>query len=506
MLFNSGSFLFAFLPIVMGGLALLHRFFGREVSLGWLAACSLFFYGCWSPAQVPLLLGSILLNFWIGTRLQQPDSKCRPQLLLAGVVINLGLLAYYKYWPFIVTTAAQITGQTWSAEPLELPPGISFYTFHQLTYLIQCNLGRTLGTAFNHYLIYITFYPQLIAGPIVRPHEMLPQLTSPRPRAFEWNELSVGIFLLAVGLFKKMVIADYVAAWVSPVFDVWAKIGTVTMLDAWVAALAYTFQLYFDFSAYSDMALGLALMVGIRMPANFFSPYKAVSIIDFWRRWHITLSLFLRDYLYIPLGGGRCGWLRQQFNLLLVMIIGGFWHGAGWTFGAWGLWHGLCLVVNHAWRTAGLQGRLGRVLSWGVTFLSVIVGWTIFRAPDLGTAWNVLRSLMGAQGMQLPPGWLQKMPLLTKLSITGTEDWTVFTGPIQLVVLGGLMAGCLILPNAVQLTRGSFTLPNEATLPKGPNPWFSWRPDWRWAVITGAAFVAAFLHLGKISEFLYFQF
>jgi D-alanyl-lipoteichoic acid acyltransferase DltB (MBOAT superfamily) len=509
MLFNSAEFLFVFLPIVLAGVALLHRWKGREAVLLWLAVASVFFYGWWSPAQVPLLIGSVVANFWLGQKLQTPDSGKHGWLLTAGVALNLGLLGYYKYWHFLVTTAAQVCGQDWHSVPLELPPGISFYTFHQLTYLLQCRAGKTEGTSFRHYLLYVTFYPQLIAGPIVRPYEMLPQLRATRPRAFEWSELSVGFTLLVIGLFKKMVIADHVAAWVGPVFDQAALAGPVAMLDAWVAVLAYTFQLYFDFSAYSDMALGLALMLGVRMPANFFSPYKATSIIDFWRRWHITLSLFLRDYLYIPFGGSRKGPLRRHVNLLLVMIIGGFWHGAGWTFGLWGLWHGLCLVINHLWRQTGWSARVPRLLalpsSWALTFLAVILGWTIFRAPDLRAAKHMLMSLGGASGWEIPAGWLVKLPALAKLGIEGRSDWAVFSGPVQVATLGILLLAVLVLPNAIQLTKGGFTPPNEASLPEGKTL-FSWQPGWRWALVLGILAALSLLNLGKLSEFLYFQF
>jgi hypothetical protein len=245
------------------------------------------------------------------------------------------------------------------------------------------------------------------------------------------------------------------------------------------------------------------------MPANFFSPYQATSIIDFWRRWHITLSLFLRDYLYIPFGGSRKGPVRRHVNLLLVMIIGGFWHGAGWTFGLWGLWHGLCLVINHLWRQTGWSARVPRLLalpsSWALTFLAVILGWTIFRAPDLRAAKHMLMSLGGASGWEIPAGWLVKLPALAKLGIEGRSDWAVFSGPVQVATLGILLLAVLVLPNAIQLTKGGFTPPNEASLPEGKTL-FSWQPGWRWALVLGILAALSLLNLGKLSEFLYFQF
>ncbi len=511
MLFNSAAFLFGFLPVVLFLFGWLHDRFGREAGWLLLAVASVIFYGWWNPIHVPLLLGSVVANFWLGRQLGCSDQVRKALLLTAGVLVNLGLLGYYKYWHFIASNLASVMGQSWHVLPLELPPGISFYTFHQLAYLMQCRACNTQGTSFKHYLLYVTFFPQLIAGPIVRPHEMLPQLQAERKKAFRWDELSLGLTLLIIGLFKKMVIADHVAVWVAPVFDQAARVGAVSFLDAWISALAYTFQLYFDFSAYSDMAVGLALMMGIRMPANFYSPYKATSIVDFWRRWHITLSLFLRDYLYIPLGGNRKGKLRQHLNLIVVMVIGGFWHGAGWTFGLWGLWHGICLLVNHAWHQNAPAMRLPRwfttSLSWCLTLLAVIAGWVLFRAPDMKTAWRILSSMVGAQGVEVPAGWLDKLPLLAKLGLGTRSDWVVFSGPVQIATLGLLMFAVLALPNAVQLTAGSFAPINMGAVPAVRIPkMLEWKPNLGWAVIISVMLVASLLYLTRVSEFLYFQF
>jgi len=504
MLFNSAIFLFIFLPVVLAVFGMAFRRLGLEAAWTWLALASVFFYGWWNPAHVPLLLVSVTANYWLGRRLAMPDDGGHRWLLAAGVIVNLGLLGFFKYWHFLAGNVVALFGGTWEGQLLELPLGISFYTFHQLTYLLHCRAGRAQGTTFRHYALYVTFFPQLIAGPIVRPMEMLPQLREPRDRAFRWPDLSVGAALFSIGLFKKMVVADHVAVWVGPVFDNPAAAGGVALLDAWVAVLAYTFQLYFDFSAYSDMALGLARMFGVSLPGNFFSPYKALSIVDFWRRWHITLSLFLRDYLYIPLGGNRKGPARRNVNLLLVMVIGGFWHGAGWTFGLWGFWHGLCLLVNHAWAKHGL--RLPKPAAWALTFLAVIVGWTLFRAPSLPVAGSLLGSLFGGSGLEIPAGWLAKLPWLTSLGVTGRSEWLVFSGPGQIAALGLLLAAVLCLPNALQITAGAFTPSNNASLPTAPATRLCWCPNLRWAVLTGVMAALALLHLGKLSEFLYFQF
>jgi len=509
MLFNSGTFLFAFLPLAMLGFALAFRWRGLEAAWTWLAAASVFFYGWWNPVHVPLLLASVTLNYLLARRLSLLGSQSSHWLLVAGVVINLGLLGWFKYWHFFASNVAACFGQEWHGQPLELPLGISFFTFHQLTYLLHCRADRDQNTSFRHYLLYVTFFPQLIAGPIVRPHEMLPQLQQPRKRVFPWSDLSVGFTLLSFGLFKKMVVADSVAVWVAPVFDHVYDVGHVAMLDAWVAVMAYTLQLYFDFSGYSDMALGLARMFGVDLPANFFSPYKACSIVDFWRRWHITLSSFLRDYLYIPLGGSRKGPVRRSVNLLLVMFIGGLWHGAGWTFALWGLWHGGCLLINHLSTQVGLMQHLprltGKVLSWSLTFLAVILGWTLFRAPDLASAVSIAQSLFGYNGIQLPPGWLEKLPLLAQVGITAHSDWQIFAGPAQLLTLAALLMAAVALPNTLQITRAVFTPPNQPGLPDEKTACL-WQPTARWAILTGAALTISLLHLGRISEFLYFQF
>lgn len=509
MLFNSAIFLFVFLPLTMLGFGLAFRRLGLEAAWTWLAAASVFFYGWWNPAHVPLLLISVSSNYWLGRRLALPDTGGHRWLLTAGVVVNLGLLAWFKYWYFAASNVAALFGHSWEGQPLELPLGISFYTFHQLTYLLHCRAGRAHGTTFRHYLLYVTFFPQLIAGPIVRPMEMLPQLRQPRGRAFRWEDLSLGFTLLSIGLFKKMVLADHLAAWVGPVFDNVPATTYVAMLDAWVAVLAYTFRLYFDFSGYSDMALGLAKIFGISLPGNFFSPYKALSIVDFWRRWHITLSLFLRDYLYIPLGGNRKGEARRNFNLLLVMVIGGFWHGAGWTFGLWGLWHGIGLLTNHAWIKTGFGERIPRlprtIFSWALTFLFVVIGWTLFRAPDVQSARMLLGSLFGGSGFELPSPWMDKLPWLASLGITPRADWLVVTAYSQLLTLGLLFFAVLALPNSMQLTEGHLIPSNQASLPSSPLH-RCWQPNLAWAFLIGFMLTVALLHLGQLSEFLYFQF
>jgi D-alanyl-lipoteichoic acid acyltransferase DltB (MBOAT superfamily) len=512
MLFNSPEFLFVFLPLAILGFGLAYRKGGLEAAWLWLAIASLFFYSWWNPVHTPLLVGSVVCNYWLGKRLSQDDHVSHRWMLTAGVFVNLGLLAWFKYWHATASWIASCIGLTWEGPVLELPLGISFYTFHQLTYLWYCRSNREGASNFKHYLLYVTFFPQLIAGPIVRPKELLPQLSRSRSSAFRSDDIALGVTVFGIGLFKKMIIADHVSQWVSPVFASAGGEGAILFLDAWTAALSYTFQLYFDFSGYSDMAIGLACLFGVRLPGNFFSPYRSLSVIEFWRRWHITLSLFLRDYLYISLGGNRKGQMRTFANLLIVMVIGGFWHGAGWTFGVWGLYHGVCLLINHAWSRMNFLSTLPKLVthgcSWSLTFAVTVIGWVVFRSPDMTVATRVLSSMFGGCGIDVPSSWLARMPWLESFGIGGSGSWVVFSGPVQTFTLFMLLAATLLLPNTLQLISGSFTPPNSKSIPTPKLPPVSvvWTPNIFWACAAGLMFALSILKLGHISEFLYFQF
>ena len=321
-------------------------------ALLWLSLASLFFYGYWNPKYLLLLAGSVLANYLIGLKIRSLSGQRSQAKLLAtlGIVLNLGLIGYYKYAGFFVEEIAAIVNQDWSVDSIILPLAISFFTFQQIAYLVDCFQNKVKSHSFLEYLIFVTFFPQLIAGPIVHQADMLSQFRSANSHRRNIDFLATGITIFALGLFKKVIIADNLSAFATPLFSE-AMDGTIlSFAEAWTAALSWTFQLYFDFSGYSDMAIGLALMFGIVLPVNFASPYKATSIIEFWRCWHITLSNFLRDYLYIPLGGNRNGQLARYRNLGLTMLLGGLWHGAGWTYVIWGGLHGLYLTINHLWR------------------------------------------------------------------------------------------------------------------------------------------------------------
>ncbi len=391
MLFNSQVFVCIFLPIV---LALYYAFAGSRTARQVLViAASLAFYGWWDVRFVPLLVGLTLANWliarWFGVR--RAD-----WIPLLGVALNLGVLALFKYADFLRGNFYGALGESWTAWHLILPLGISFFVFQKISYLIDLRRGDRHIYGLLDFFMFVTFFPQLIAGPIVRHNEIIPQFQAdPRSRDM-WENLSRGFALFVIGMAKKVALADTLAMVADPLFH-HAASAPLEADPAWVAAIAYTLEIYFDFSGYSDMAIGLARMFGLRLPFNFDAPYRAVSVRDFWRRWHMTLSRFLRDYLYIPMGGNRCGPVRQAANLMLTMLLGGLWHGAAWTFVAWGGLHGAGLTVNHFWQRTGL--RLPRALAWSATLLFVIAGWVLFRAESFTTAGSMLASMLGRHGM-----------------------------------------------------------------------------------------------------------
>jgi D-alanyl-lipoteichoic acid acyltransferase DltB (MBOAT superfamily) len=372
-----------------------------------------------------------------------------------------------------------------------LPLAISFHTFQQIAYLVDTYRGETHHYRFLDYLFFVVFFPQLIAGPIVRHDEIIPQIAQRRTWRPGAVELALGVTIFSFGLFKKVVLADYVAV---PADLVFAAAGDrLGFFEAWLGATAYALQIYFDFSAYSDMAVGLALLAGIRLPLNFFSPYQAGSIIEFWRRWHMTLSRFLLHYVYVPLGGNRLGRGRRYANLMTTMLLGGLWHGAAWTFVLWGGLHGAYLAINHAWRGTRLasvwaQRRAWRVASVALTFLAVCVAWVFFRAPGFGAALEMLQAMAGMNGLR---------PTVSHLPDTRQH---------ALLVLGGLLV-VFLLPNIYALMeRFRPVLADVSALGSSAPAWVRWRPAGAWAMASAIAFCMAALLISKESPFLYFQF
>ncbi len=375
MLFNSVEFLFLFLPVTLFVFWNLKRFGYGQSALAFIGFSSLVFYGMWDPRYLVLLIGSIIFNFFIGAQISA--EKPRKLWLWIGVSGNIVCLAWFKYAGFFTQNINTLLPHDVPIPDIVLPLGISFFTFVQIAYLVDAWRGMVGKHSFIEYLGFVTFFPHLIAGPILNHKTIMPQLHSLPQREYDWTKAALGLSLLALGLFKKVVIADELAKYASPVFTAADSGEIITIIQAWEGALGYSFQLYFDFSAYSDMAIGIGLMFGIRLPDNFNSPYKAASIIEFWRRWHITLSTFLRDYLYIPLGGNRKGRLRRYVNLMLTMLLGGLWHGAGWTFIVWGGLHGLYLCINHFWRywfpLPEKSRKIRAIFGWLTTMSSVVV-------------------------------------------------------------------------------------------------------------------------------------
>tara|TARA_R110002094_G_scaffold203564_1_gene174673 strand:- start:317 stop:1882 length:1566 start_codon:yes stop_codon:yes gene_type:complete len=521
MLFNSPEFLFVYLPITLWLFFFFSKTFGNEVAIASLVVCSLFFYGWWNPWYLLLLAFSIGFNFWLGKRLAEAPDK---YVLGVGIAVNLALLGYFKYAGFIVTNLSVLLENDWSLSAIILPLAISFFTFQQIAYLVDSFRGITREYRFIHYALFVSFFPQLIAGPIVHHKDMLPQFLSRERFHFEGTNLAIGLSIFAIGLFKKTVLADGVSEYANPVFRAADAGEALDFFKAWGGALAYTLQLYFDFSGYSDMAIGLARMFGIVLPLNFYSPYKASSIDEFWRRWHITLSNFLRDYLYIPLGGNRRGRIRRYVNLLTTMILGGIWHGAGWNFLIWGGLQGSYLVINQVWRgwiaRTGLAGRGGLsylVCSWVLTMFCVVVGWVFFRATTLDGALNVLRGMFGFNGATVPNGILVRLgefgEVMLSLGIVPVHGGgSVFLDTWLWVSI--LFVIAVSLPNVQDIfNRVTCSLTdrelNAARL-ISPLAWLAIRLRWQntfgWAVVNGVLLALALLTFFQVSEFLYFQF
>ncbi len=519
MLFNSFEFIFLFFPLCVLGYFLIARFLSLEAALGFLVFGSLVFYAYWKPVYLLLLLFSIGFNFLIGRVLVRPNCAGRRVLLIFGVMVNLGLIGYFKYANFFVDNVNSALHTDWNIEQVFLPLAISFFTFQQIAYLVDAYRGKANEGSLLHYCLFVSFFPQLIAGPIVRHKEIIPQFMRSENMSPQWSNFAIGISIFAIGLFKKTVIADSLSVYVGPVFDTPASAQNVDFFRAWGGTLAYTFQLYFDFSAYSDMAVGVARVFGVRLPVNFFSPYKSTSIIEFWRRWHITLSRFLRDYLYIGLGGNRRGKCRRYVNLLLTMLLGGLWHGAGWPFVVWGGLHGIYLMINHAWRS--LLRRTGVNLSasvlyqglgWLVTFNAVVFAWVYFRAPTLEKGNTIILAMLGASGFEVPKGILARVGEFSAvLEAAGVESSFGGGAVLMTNLLWILFAGsiALLIPNVAQLFSkvGPVLYENDNVFRdiRSVNR-MRWRYSNRWAFAVAVAAVAGVLTLQQASEFLYFQF
>ena len=397
MLYNSFVFIFIFLPCVLCLYYLVApRVSGRIANL-LLVAASLVFYGYWEWRYVFLILGSLCFNYLISIQILKTYRK---SLLIFGIGANLALLGYYKYAGFFLENVNTLLHTSLPVLSLALPLGISFFTFQQIAFLVDTYHKRAEEPDFSRYSLFVSFFPQLIAGPIVHHKEMMPQFNAPGAKKFNADNFSRGLVIFTMGLAKKVIIADNCAPLAEAVFDQggFQQIGSI---GVWIGVLAYTMQLYFDFSGYSDMAIGLGKFFNINIPQNFNSPYRAVNVADFWRRWHMTLSRFLKEYLYIPLGGNRRGSRRTQVNLLMTMILGGLWHGANWTFVVWGAYHGGLLLIARVWKQIGF--RLPVAVARAITFLSVLVGWVFFRAGSMSDAIRILGKMFSLHPSEIHP-------------------------------------------------------------------------------------------------------
>ncbi len=524
MLFNSYIFVLVFLPLVLLGFHLGGRFGGRRLVVGWLVLSSLVYYGWWRFELLVLLGGSILANYGLGLvqhLWRERRGRGSRLLMVAAVAGNLGLLVYYKYAGFLVEIWNELSGGS-RHFAVFLPLAISFFTFQQLAYQVDVYRGTAQRRSLLDYCLFVVFFPQLIAGPIVHHATVIPQYRRLRG-GLRSGHLAAGLTLFAIGLFKKVILADTLALAVDPVFDgvhqltdpatrglaEQAGVTPPTLLESWGAGLGYTAQLYLDFSGYSDMAIGLARCFGIRLPLNFNSPLKATSLIDFWRRWHITLSHFLRDYLYIPLGGNRYGRFRRYLNVFVTMLLGGIWHGAGWPFVCWGALHGVLLMINHAWREAvarlGLRGnRWWHAVGTVLTFLCVTVGFTLFRSENLGDFHLLLVGMSGFSGVSLSDGLAGPLGFMEGLGVafegTGRFPSHAF---VHLAVAYAFIWG---LPNASRIMHRDQPTFTPVPPPTGLLARLAWRPGPLWAVITITFLLWSIWSFSRVSEFLYFQF
>jgi alginate O-acetyltransferase complex protein AlgI len=490
MLFNSYGFIFIFLPVTFFIYFYLNKKRLTKVGKGWLFFSSLLFYSWWNINYLPIILGSVLFNYFVGCALYRSSDEekiiglfHKKRILVFGIILNLSLLGYFKYVDFFIENINLAFNPQISLLNLALPLGISFFTFQQIAYLVDSFKRKTECYDFLNYAVFVTFFPQLIAGPIIRSSEMMPQYNNARNKIINYKNISVGLFVFSIGLFKKVVLADTFSTWATAGFDAGRILN---LFEAWATSLSYTFQLYFDFSGYADMAIGAAFLFNIKLPMNFNSPYKALSIQDFWRRWHITLSRFLKDYIYIPLGGNRGNNYRTYSNLLATFLVGGIWHGVGWTFVFWGFLHGVALVINRIWSLTSI--KLPVIVAWFITFNFVNIAWIFFRANEWSTAVKVLISMFSLEHVFFPRIFEDKLHFLS--------EYGVSFGQILAVIGGGYDAAfwfffgfILILCCENTMQSGIFAKLNFKKL-----------------LVSGGAFVFGVTLLHQATEFLYFNF
>lgn len=480
MLFNSPIFIFLFLPVTLVIYFWLNHLNRTLNSKQWLIASSLFFYAWWNVLYLPLMLFSILTNYLIALKiLGSQDHK--KGYMLAGVVFNLSFLGYFKYMDFFIINVNAIAGTQFPLLHLILPLAISFYTIQQIAYLVDSYGGLVKEKNFYDYVLFTTFFPHLLAGPILHHKEMMPQFKTTENKQINYTNLSIGLFVFSIGLFKKVVIADTFAQWANAGF---ANADTLNMLEAWATTLSYTFQLYFDFSGYTDMAIGVALMFNIKLPQNFNSPYKALNVIDFWSRWHMTLTRFLTTYIYEPIvkSFGKFSFHTAMLATFITMLIAGLWHGAAWTFIIFGSLHGGAIVLNHYWKKTKI--KLPIPLAWLLTFLFLNFTFVIFRAENLHVVWDMYAGMLGYHGVVLP----QILSFLHSTFFTIGDVYEHIDGKTQTTIYF-IAALVLVLrfQNATQLAK-------------------SFQPTLYNLIASFIFLTISFSMMSQVSEFLYFNF
>ena len=537
MLFNSFAFLLCFLPVVLAGFVALSHFRQQRLAGAWVTCASLFFYGWWNPIYLPLLAGSMIFNYALGGYLVRRRNRA---LLIFGVAANVLLLGYYKYTGFLVQAVDQAAGLDWTIPNIVLPLAISFFTFQQIAYLVDANDGAVVEHDFLNYCLFITFFPHLIAGPITHHREMFPQFNNPDTFRPKFENSAVGLTLFLIGLFKKVAIADTMGNYARPVYEAAADGIALSLLESWGGALSYALQIYFDFSGYTDMAIGLGLMFGISLPPNFDSPFRARNIIDFWSRWHMTLTRFVTAYIYNPIVVRMTRSRAQRglslpkrgrvtagafvslvaFPTIFSMLVIGVWHGAGWQFAVFGLLHGIFLTINHGWRQ--IKVRMGFplessrpltvVASVLLTFLCVVVALVFFRADSVPAAMTLLAGMTGAGGLILPDRFTDLPGMMALGNALGLRSAELkHFGLAELNWIIGLLAAVWLLPNAQQWLRNyrtSLVAEQRGNWLQAAYPVLVWRPTSLIGFMVGG--VGLFVVLRAISaapnEFLYFQF
>lgn len=506
MIFNSFEFLFLFLPSVLALYYLTRQYISHWTALSLLAAASFFFYAWWDVSRAPwyeltgfnldsliqtlwfvrhvlLLLGSVIINHIIARLMR----RWRTQPLLAiGIIFNLSLLGFFKYADFFAENINALAGLDMPVLGLGLPLAISFFSFQQISYLVDVARHKTDPGRFFAHALFVSFFPHIVAGPLIQHHQIASQFNDTTRKDDIWDNLGVGLSIFAVGLAKKVLIAESIEPYATSLFSLAERGDAPGLIAAWIGAIAYALQIFFDFSGYSDMALGLARCLGFRLPINFNGPYKSASIVEFWRRWHITLSHFLRDHLYIPLGGNRNGEGRRSINLMITMLLGGLWHGAAWTFVIWGGLHGLGLTVAHYWGKWGPKGWFDgrrRIFAIALTFIFTTIAWVFFRAASWDSALSILAGMFGLSG----------------LGLAGVDPNAILWILFGLWIVWGL-------PDTPEVFADQLDAQSMKDAQIKPRPGLRWKFSKRLALIAAGILFLSILNAWKTSEFIYYAF